>query len=450
MDVEILRSVDEMKLTIDFNKTTGEIKPMHGTGQPPLIGVSTTLIDYLPMAGIPYSRLHDVGGPYGGNRYVDIPNIFRNFDADPDDENSYDFTFTDWLISELVKRDVEPIFRLGVTIENQYYMKAYRIFPPSDNKKWAKICEMIIRHYNEGWANGFHYNITYWEIWNEPENNLPGKNQMWTGTMEEYFDLYETASKHLKECFGDNIKVGGYASCGFYHLFTDNDMGMGKECIKYYVDFFEKFLKFCKNQSCPLDFFSWHSYTDVDITVKFSNYARQKLDEYGFTKTEHMLNEWNNYFSRQTLGTGKAAAGAAAMMCALQKTSVSLLAYYQSGIGVSSYNGMFNPQTCKPYPLYYSFDAFNELFRLKNELASSIDDERVKICAAASSENGAILLANEYDEDFEINVELLNNPFNKAEIFVIDSTHLLEKTAVFKDLSSLVLKANSCILVKLH
>ena len=53
----------------------------------------------LTDAHIPYSRLHDVGGAFGSNRYVDIPNIFRNFDADGNDPASYDFAFTDELIS---------------------------------------------------------------------------------------------------------------------------------------------------------------------------------------------------------------------------------------------------------------------------------------------------------------------------------------------------------------
>lgn len=30
-------------------------------------------------------------------------------------------------------------------------------------------------HYNDGWADGFSYNITYWEVWKEPDlgNFLP-------------------------------------------------------------------------------------------------------------------------------------------------------------------------------------------------------------------------------------------------------------------------------------
>ncbi|MBO7404844.1 MAG: hypothetical protein J6V24_07760 [Clostridia bacterium] len=95
------------------------IKPLHGVGQPPIAGDGFSRIArWLTPAGIPFSRLHDVGGCFGNNLFVDIPNLFRDFDADPADPASYDFTFTDMLIQALTEAGVEPFFRLGVTIEN--------------------------------------------------------------------------------------------------------------------------------------------------------------------------------------------------------------------------------------------------------------------------------------------------------------------------------------------
>ena len=122
---------------------------MHGVGQPPQ-PANNALYHYLTEAGIPYSRLHDVGGWMGGGLYVDIPNVFRDFDADENDPESYDFAFTDQLIRFLINAKCEPYFRLGVTIENQHMLKAYRIFPPKDNAKWARICEKVIAHYIDG------------------------------------------------------------------------------------------------------------------------------------------------------------------------------------------------------------------------------------------------------------------------------------------------------------
>ena len=134
------------EIKVDLNKTAGRIKPMHAVGQPPFLGMDFSMCDYLKAAHIPYSRLHDVGGCYGRGVFVDIPNLFRDFSADPEDPASYDFAFTDVLITALMERGIEPFFRLGVTIENYRAIKAYRIHPPADHHKWAKVCEGIIRH----------------------------------------------------------------------------------------------------------------------------------------------------------------------------------------------------------------------------------------------------------------------------------------------------------------
>ena len=186
------------KIKFDFEKVTGPMRPLHGICNAPILGTDDALFHYLGEAGIPYSRLHDTGGRYGGYVFVDIENIFRNFDADVDDPASYDFPFTDWLLAELMKQGAEPFYRLGATIENSYALNAYRIIPPKDPHKWAEICAHIIAHYNEGWASGFHYNIKYWEIWNEPDNSPDMMNNpMWRGTKEQYFELYEVTAKLL-------------------------------------------------------------------------------------------------------------------------------------------------------------------------------------------------------------------------------------------------------------
>ena len=95
------------KLTVDFGKVKGKIKPMHGVGQPPLVGINTDKFSYLKEANIPYSRLHDVGGWMGANMFVDIPNLFRDFDADETKEENYDFAFTDILIKGLIDNGVD-------------------------------------------------------------------------------------------------------------------------------------------------------------------------------------------------------------------------------------------------------------------------------------------------------------------------------------------------------
>lgn len=384
------------QITVDFSKVLGVIKPMHAVGQPPFIGMDFSMCDYLKAAHVPYSRLHDVGGAYGRNVFVDIPNLFRDFSKDPTDPENYDFAFTDVLISELVKRGIEPFFRLGVTIENYRAIKAYRIDPPADFEKWARICEGVIRHYNEGWANGFRYNITYWEIWNEPDNyETPEENQMWTGTPEEYYRLYETASKHLKKCF-PHLKIGGYASCGFYALTQgDNRFAASTPRFEYFMDFFNGFIDYVKEHDCPLDFFSWHSYASIRENIVWANFVRETLDKNGFTSTEHTLNEWN--CQPDLIGTAKHAALTCAMMLALQKTSLNSAMFYDARCGMGVYSGLFHCMTYKPHPAYYSLLAFGELYKRGTEVAVSGMPEGVYACAAKDAD-GCLVISNTTDE----------------------------------------------------
>ena len=375
---------------VDFAQAVGPVRPMHGAGQPPQIGYDYKLFHYLKEAGIPYSRLHDVGGAYGKNIYVDIPNLFRDFDADENDPKSYDFAFTDHLLKALVANGVEPYFRLGITIENRADIRAYRTFPPKDPEKWARICEHVVRHYTEGWANGFKWKITYWEIWNEPEGT-----SMWKGTWDEYFRLYEASSKHLKKCF-PHLKVGGYGSCGFYAAGKKPGEIMEKAAARgrRYMDFFFKFLDYVKEHDCPLDFFSFHSYAKVEDALKQSQWCLATLKEKGFGHVETSINEWLPAPSHERLGSADQAADVCAEMIGFQHLGLTTALIYDARCGIGNYSPLFNPMTYKPHKAYYALKCFNELYRLKTEVKSSSDDSNVYVMAAGDSAGGAVLVAN--------------------------------------------------------
>lgn len=404
---------------VDFSNTVGKIKPLHGVGQPPFFGLDFSMFHYLKDAGIPFSRLHDVGGVYGGGRFVDIPNLFRDFDADPTDPESYDFTFTDMLVAALVEQEIEPFFRLGVTIENNGEIKAYRIFPPKDNFKWAQICEGVIRHYTEGWANGFHYNIRYWEIWNEPDFHfIQVKNQMWRGTPEEYYELYKVTSKHLKKCF-PHLKIGGYASCGFSGAISMSKGEQPSERGQFWLDYFENFLKLIKANDCPLDYFSWHSYGGITDNCIQTVYARKKLDEYGYNDTELICNEWNVNFKLR--GSLQHASEVAGMLLAFQNTPLDSAMFYDARYGVSVYAGMFNPLTAEPFPAYYGFKAFNELYQRGNQVALDCDTEGLYAVAAAGENDKCIVISNTTDEEHALNITMDGTV---KECLLLDETHM--------------------------
>lgn len=448
-----------MRINVDFEKEQGKIKPMHAVGQPPFKG-GFAEIDFTPMkilkdAHIPYSRLHDVGGAFGGNRYVDIPNIFRDFEADENDPGSYDFAFTDELIKGLIEYGVEPYFRLGVTIENQCHIKAYRIHPPKDYGKWARICEHIIRHYNEGWAEGFHFNIKYWEIWNEPENReIPQRNQMWTGTAKQYYELYDVTAKHLKKCFGNKIKVGGYGACGFYGIFGNPEKyGLDIERREekrynspkedYRLGFFYGFLEYLRENNSPIDFFSWHTYGTVDIVSVEADFVDKVLNEYGYGHIETHLNEWNlSHDSNINKATSFASANVMAMMIAMQHKKTDMLMYYDARYAaVSAYAGFYDVITFEPSCVYYAFKAFGELYALENEVECICSAEGIYVVAAKNGERKTIIVTNT-KKDTKIELSLSDG----FDVYILDKENYITKTSL--NPNEFILKENMVAIIK--
>ncbi len=419
------------KITYNFSEQEGYIKPLHGVNNAPYAVLNEELsTEFMKGAGIPFSRLHDAMGPYGGSHYVDVPNIFPDFDADAADPSNYDFTLTDYYIGSIVKAGTEIFYRLGITID--WAKKKYRTFPPKDYLQWAKICEGIMRHYNEGWADGFHYNIRYWEIWNEPENP-----PMWSGSKEEFFELYRVASKYLKNRF-PQCKIGGYGSCGFYAVTRE---GMN-DFYKGFVTYFHDFLKMVTAEKLPLDFFSWHIYTNDPCEVlKHGAYVRKTLDEYGLQDTETTLNEWNygdegtSHYEKRTM---KGASFVSSVLCGLQHEGHTDSAmYYCVSLG-GLYNGMHDHVTGKYLKPYYALAAFHDLYRLGNNVKAEYRSNG-KFCSAAATDgnHAVVLLSNHSDE--EISAELVLDGIIKkkeilAEYYLLDEMHDMDKirTEIFR------------------
>ena len=446
-------------LKVNFDHLQGTFRAMHGVGQPPLTGISNTLFYYLKRAGIPFSRLHDVGGWMGQNLYVDIPNIFRDFSKDVNDPESYDFKFTDKIITGLIENGCEPYFRMGVTIENAHMLKSYRIFPPADFQKWAEICEHIIRHYNEGWAEGFHYNITYWEVWNEPDDCYVNETAaMWKGTPEEFYRLYSTTAIHLKKCFGNSIKVGGYGHCGLYQYKKDVDLdGIRDEdnIYDFTINFHHGFLRHLKEVNAPLDFFSWHVYDNCHPSTKndfteiknHAEYIRKVLDKYGFTECEHHLNEWNIKTDRYHRDAPIAASRTLAFMQLMQQSSTDVMCFYDAGLGFSDYRCLINPDNAVPYRTYYSFMMFNTLYTLKNqvECVSSLDG--VFASAAREGSKGAIVLSNPTENTVKLELDITGFNADVVQFLRVDEENrytltgeVLEKTVSLPPYSTLEIK----------
>lgn len=375
-------------LYIADDKPLGEMKPLHGINNGPKSGYSETedgeakwelnaTILY-QQAGIPVVRTHDTEYPYGQDHFIDIHCIFPDFSRDPDDPSAYNFLETDQYISAIIESGAQVLFRLGESIdhsgENLY------INPPEDYEKWARICEHIIRHYNEGWADGFHYNIVYWEIWNEPDNS-----SMWTGTLEDYYELYCITASYLKEIYPD-ILIGGGA-------FSDCSSGQLVPFLQYIGSGEEKI---------PLDFLSWHLYsTEPSSYFYYGNEVRTILDENGYTETMNFLDEWNYVAdwndlegAWETISSSKGASFNAATLISMQNSAIGSAMYYDGQyVFADAWCGLYDAQA-QEKPGYYAFYYFNRLYCLGTQVHTEGEAENIYLCAASGKDGTAALLTN--------------------------------------------------------
>lgn len=421
----------ERELRVDCSKVIGQIRPLHGGNGGPLNdGELTDLSAQMRELGIPFLRLHDCHWP--NPDVVDIHAIFPNLEADPALPRSYDFRRTDDYIAATLGTGAKIVYRLGESIEHT--KKKYRVNPPADPDRWAQICLGIVRHYNEGWGDGSRHNITYWEIWNEPEN----RPAMWTGTDEQFLRLYEATAKAIKTKF-PALKVGG-PSLGYTGKIAD---GRFKPS-----EFMVKFLEHCRKTGAPVDFFSWHLYTNnpAECLIRARG-IRDALDKHGFTKTELHFNEWNYLPDNQWTGMGKegqgvirerfyerigsaeGAAFAACVLMNLQDSPVDVANYYTADNGGF---GLFT-RNAAPRKAFYAFKAFRTLLDTPRQLeASGGEPGRLNLISGTNADKSVVqvMVSNLNSPERKFTIKLNSLPWKgpaRCVRFIVDAQRDLAK-----------------------
>ena len=435
-----------MKISVDFSQNAGKIKQMHCVNNGPVgngvRGKGFSNVHLFKEAGIPYARLHDSAfySAYGGEYSVDVHRIFPNFDADVNDPGSYIFAPTDKYLSDIEASGTKTFYRLGAAIEHGFKRGT---FPPKDTIKWCQICEHIIMHYTQGWANGFNFDIEYWEIWDEPDCiNADGSNPCWQGTREEFAEFFATSVKYLKEKF-PNLKIGGPAMMYIW----------GPEYNKLIFDTL-------KEKGVTLDFYSFHKYGNIpNQFIADVKTAYRLLSDYGCNdKTELILNEWNyvrGWLDEKWVHTRyaekgmKGAAFISGVMAVCQYTKLDKLMYYDAR--PCGMNGMFDTDFFTPLKGYYPFVMFNNLYKLENAVEASGDTDEIYAVAAKNGNEAGIMVTYFSDNDDATDGEVvldIKNGAEKYEMYLLDEDHDNELVGEVKACEVLTLKPQSVVYLK--
>jgi len=157
----------------------------------------------------------------------------------PDGSLDYNWQYLDALYDNIVDQGMAPFVELGfmptVLASGDQTVFDWRanVTPPKSYDAWGELVEQTVRHWVDRYGRS---RVGTWlfEVWNEP--NHPA---FFTGDIEAYFRLYESAALAIKRVCA-NCRVGGPAAAG---------CEWGPELIE-----------FCHGKGVPIDFVTIHTY----------------------------------------------------------------------------------------------------------------------------------------------------------------------------------------------
>ena len=371
---------------LTLGAAAGSIQPLRGMNVGPL-GNSTfpNLTSAYQDRAVNLIRTHDFQGP------LDMGTMYPDRSKSPALASSYNFTgmvgfefhSSDDTFRSIVDNGFEPYLRLGDSSSNAT--------PPTVSQfpNWEQAALQVIRHYREGAMNGFTSNLRYIEIWNEPNNQSfwPPPN-----TNADYFKLYTETATLLKAAIPALI-VGGPAI---------GSSGCTSTTGQAYT---RSFLDAVRAANAPLDFFSWHLYTNApDDYVTCAKFYRTELDTRGFTSTVQIVSEWNSDASGVSASVAvdvRANARGAAINTAawigMQTSGVSQETFYKGpepATDDGSFYGMFRSSGV-PKKVGYAALLWSALSQYPTRLAVSGGASNFYAIAANSTTSGtAVLVSN--------------------------------------------------------
>lgn len=264
-----------------------------------------------------YVGIHDFEHPYGQNQYFDLHAIFPDMTRDTSDPSAYNFGPTDRSVAKIREYGARLIFRLGES-KDCYDFKPY-LDPVRYIDKIADICLHIVMHYNAGFADGYKWNLSDFEIWSGADTA-----RGFSGTVDDYIALYRRCALLIKEKF-PRVKLGGYTSLGFSGMNRVTDDAE----LKSASDFMERFLSAVspRGENLPFDFLTWRAaVTSAEELSLHSKYARSMLKGYG-VRAKSIVSEFD-VVPKDRVPT---AADYLAAMISAEKSEIDAMLYYHRG-----------------------------------------------------------------------------------------------------------------------
>ena len=273
-----LQAASDVSYTL--GSKAGTVQPLLGVNAGPLHwdGKTSTqdVAASFQQIGVRSVRTHDFPTA------VDMALMYPDRSKNPALQSSYNFTTGNSSADYGSDTAIATLRNNGLTVYLRLWDSASGVVAPSASERanWTQAAVEVVRHYQEGKWNGYSGLIASVEIGNEPDSSY-----FWPSpyTKEEFFQLYADTAKALRAAF-PALKIGGPGI---------TKSGFGNSTGRQWT---QAFLDYVKAAGAPLDFFSWHVYTNTpDDYVTACTYYRSELDGRGYSATELHITEWNTH-----------------------------------------------------------------------------------------------------------------------------------------------------------
>ncbi len=418
----VLPKPQHATVKVDFSIPMGEIKPMHAMCNGP-VSYGADLSPLFKEIGVPYVRFDETDTAISSYA-IDISRIFKDIHADPQNEKSYDFSYTDRYVAAAHNCGARVIFRLGESVDRMHSGKQVSV--PEDIDLFVDVCANVVRHYNDYWANGYAYGIEYFEIWS-------AGNTARDSDMSKTLELYRRTATAVKLIDSD-IKVGGMC-------FSEDSA-------------LREFVKYCRKSRAPLDFITVSSFDSdpADVESRIVNII-PILHNLGFNETEIIVGAWN-YIDKDAIGkiplekalsssdsrfaeakrrifeeqgSVKGAAYALSLMIALAKIREAKMACYYDAQPYLSAWCAISDRFGNPEKPFYAFKAYGDIYRAGREIWAVSEQTdgyaHTGVYAIGAEGNGAYyVLISSFDGCGMVDLRLDSIPSDvyTAEIYMLD------------------------------
>jgi xylan 1,4-beta-xylosidase len=357
------RGGDEATINVDVRKTVGDFphywESVVGSGR----AVLALRADYQDDLSLVHQRT-GIGAVRFHGIFNDEVGVCR---LDQRGDVIYNFQYVDQIYDSLLDSNVRPFVELSFMpselasgSKTVFWYKA-NVTPPKEMSAWVQMVTSFARHLTDRYG-GEELSHWFFEVWNEP--NL----DFWSGTQEQYFELYRRTATALKSV-DKRLRVGGPATA---------EASWGPEFIEY-----------CVKQNAPVDFLSTHIYANDPQSKVFGRETNYSLDDViplalqkvrnqvASSPMPHLpiyITEWNSTFMNDSAITDTSF-NAAFIANTLHRCQglVDLMSYWcfsdvfeEQGVAQNIFYGGYGMIAMRKIPKP-SFHAFSLLHRLGNE-----------------------------------------------------------------------------------